>query len=488
MSAGAFTRLRRATLGREASDFLSPILVKEVRQGVRGNAFTGALLLLQSLLALSMLLALALSGAGAADELATALFWGSVTIPALVILPLSGLRALSSEREAGTLEPILLTRLSPVRIVAGKWAALAAQVALLFSSVLPFVLLRYFLGGVDLDAELWLLLELLASSTLFSALTVALSASRLSNLFRLLVAAGVALPVYSIGRTVVANAAVVSGGLAVPLFRVGLLWLLTLLILLALGATALAAESESGSAGVRLLALAAALVGIWTTRDGAVPGELRALLGLWCAVVMLMALVAGLVEDRHRHPILDAPFFGHGRARLAAGLLLARGWPAGAFYAAFAAAAVCASAWSLDPRAAALWSVAGLAALLQPLALTQAFAPRTRRRGGLYVAFVVAAAGASFASGLTRLPGSTGLEGAGALVGAASPLGYLAQNDGLWRDRRMAGLADLVFVAASALSITGALVPAGRALAERRRRLRPTQERPNEALDGAAEA
>ena len=43
---------------RDLSDLLSPILVKEVRQGVRGQVFSGSCLLLQVLMLLVMAVAL----------------------------------------------------------------------------------------------------------------------------------------------------------------------------------------------------------------------------------------------------------------------------------------------------------------------------------------------------------------------------------------------------------------------------------------------
>lgn len=483
-------RAGRKLADREASDFLSPILVKETRQGVRGNAFTGALLLLQGLMALSLLGAL-LAGTGGSPEVATALFWSAVAIPSLVVLPLSGLRALSSERELRTLEPILLTRLEARAIVSGKWAALAAQILLLFASVLPFVLLRHFLGGIDVSAELWVMLELLLCSTLITALAVCVSASRLSGLFRVLVVFGVGVPLYTMIQAVIGGHVSLLAAPLLPVAAVAALWLLSVQLLHSLGAGALAPRGESRSASVRVLALAAAPIAIWAASlsEGG-HSEVHAPLALWGVLLLLTASVAGVVEDRREHATLDAPLLGGSRLRAAAGSFLAPGWPSGVAFALLVLAAACTSALWLGAETpdVAIWGLALLAALVQPVTLTQWLAPRTRRRGTLYVIFVIAALGASLASSLFDLLAPDELGWVGKLIGALSPLGYAAQHEPLWPldPSRGEHLAAAVVVA---LSVGAAGFHAGRALLERRRLLRAEDRgRPEGALGGAAEA
>jgi len=95
----------------------------------------------------------------------------------LVIQPLRGIGAVSSEVKAGTIDLMVLTRLSAWRIVFGKWVALVSQSALLLTAIIPYLILRYFFGEMDLFAELLLLGCVFLGSMLFTAITVGMSAS-----------------------------------------------------------------------------------------------------------------------------------------------------------------------------------------------------------------------------------------------------------------------------------------------------------------------
>ncbi|MEM0968021.1 MAG: hypothetical protein AAGJ31_01610 [Verrucomicrobiota bacterium] len=161
---------------------LSPILVKELRQGLRTRVFSLAFLTLQIVLALFMI-----AGLGNADgEVITGIFWFLVYLIFLVILPLRGLGSIQSEVKERTLDLVSLTRLSSFRLCFGKWAALFTQSLLFCVAVLPYVFIRYFFGGVDLVMELALLAVALLVCGLFCAIAIALS-SLLHGLTRTLI-------------------------------------------------------------------------------------------------------------------------------------------------------------------------------------------------------------------------------------------------------------------------------------------------------------
>ena len=88
---------------------------------------------------------------------------------------LVSLGAVGNERKANTLELIFLTRLTARRILTGKWLALVAQTVLLVCAVLPYAVLRYFLGSVDLGAELTAIALLLLGSAVLSGVAVGFS-------------------------------------------------------------------------------------------------------------------------------------------------------------------------------------------------------------------------------------------------------------------------------------------------------------------------
>ena len=138
---------------RDLSDLLSPILVKELRQGVKAHLFAGALVLLHLFMVVALLVSLAASRSSMGGRfLAGVTFWVLVCVPLLLLMPISGLRSISGELSARTLDLVLLTRLSAYRIVLGKWAAIVAVTFLLSITILPYVVLRSFLGGIELCA------------------------------------------------------------------------------------------------------------------------------------------------------------------------------------------------------------------------------------------------------------------------------------------------------------------------------------------------
>ncbi|MGF1655437.1 MAG: ABC transporter permease, partial [Verrucomicrobiales bacterium] len=157
-------------------DFVNPMLVKEVRQGLRGRMFVITFLLMQVLLFFTMTGQLISQQGGQLTTMgATTFFWTMVCIP-MLLLPLAGFGAIHGELKGKTLELITLSRLSARRIVMGKWTSLAAQLVLILITVLPYALLRYYLGGVDIVSDLQILFWLTACAVMVAGVCVGLSA------------------------------------------------------------------------------------------------------------------------------------------------------------------------------------------------------------------------------------------------------------------------------------------------------------------------
>lgn len=157
---------------RDLSDWLSPVLVKEMRQGLKGKAFVAVFLIMHGAMLASMAFALAQPTPMHMAQTSTGLFWTMTVLSVLVLSPGLGLNALNSEMKAKTFELMILSRLSAWRIVSGKWSCVVAQAALIASSLLPYLVVRYFLGGVNLLLELAILAALLCASAVLIAMTV----------------------------------------------------------------------------------------------------------------------------------------------------------------------------------------------------------------------------------------------------------------------------------------------------------------------------
>jgi hypothetical protein len=148
------------------------MLVKELRQGLRSRAFTAAFLFLQGMLLLFMMSGFSEQNDGR-DTAAP--FWILLELALLVLMPMRGLGALHAEIRSNTLELISLTRMSAWKIVFGKWSALVSQSGLIAVAVMPYIVLRYFFGGMNVLVELGLLLAVLLFSGWLSAFMVAVS-------------------------------------------------------------------------------------------------------------------------------------------------------------------------------------------------------------------------------------------------------------------------------------------------------------------------
>jgi hypothetical protein len=164
---------------RDFPDRLSPVLVKELRQGLRTRMFVIPFLVLHGLLVISSV----------DSRSGTGIFWACLIIMLVAVLPMRNTAALSDERTSNTLDTLMLTRLTPWRIVWGKWSATFALTLLTAVSVLPYLLVRYLNGGSSFLQEGAVLAALVLNSGALTAFLTALSSlnsALLRNLFAVL--------------------------------------------------------------------------------------------------------------------------------------------------------------------------------------------------------------------------------------------------------------------------------------------------------------
>ncbi|MGK0189165.1 MAG: hypothetical protein ACI9R3_004982 [Verrucomicrobiales bacterium] len=161
---------------RDFSDSLSPIVVKELRQALRGGGFIGLFCCVQASL---LLITLTQWWAGEQlwDDWDDA-FWGACMVTMVVLIPLRSFSALSAEMRSEAFALLQLTQMSAWRIVLGKWAATQALNALVVVTTFPFFVFRYFRGGVDIVSELIQLAMIACAGAMVTAFTVAFSAHR----------------------------------------------------------------------------------------------------------------------------------------------------------------------------------------------------------------------------------------------------------------------------------------------------------------------
>ena len=150
----------------DKSDWLSPIVVKEVRQTVRGREFHYSFTV-----SLVVALGVAFYGAVAAEPgdgtagagTFTALMV-CLTLIGMLVVPIGAFSALRTERLEQTLDLVTVTALSPRRVVLGKLMAQAVKLVTLFAALAPFMAMSFLLGGIDFVTILISLAVLFLSS------------------------------------------------------------------------------------------------------------------------------------------------------------------------------------------------------------------------------------------------------------------------------------------------------------------------------------
>ena len=172
-----------------SSDSFNPMLVRDLRQGLRSSRFTMVFLLLQGALAFFVVMGfISSSTTGSGGDVGQMLV-GTLSIGLIFFyvlgLPMAATFALSSEFLDNRIDLLKLTQMSARSLVWGKWFSLVAQGLMVFTSILPYLILLYFFGGVDVLSMLMALVCLLAFSALLVGLCVALSCFN-SAVFRIL--------------------------------------------------------------------------------------------------------------------------------------------------------------------------------------------------------------------------------------------------------------------------------------------------------------
>ncbi len=372
-------------------DSLSPMVVKELRQGLRTRLFGGVLLTLHLMLVLLTLMS------GGAENAAVVSGWfdGIITLVLCIIMPLRGFSAVADELKSGTLDMLALTRLSAGRIIFGKWAAIASQSLLLMLSILPYVVARFVFGGLDLFAEVMALFYKWLAGVVLAAVIVALSTQRQFWLravivfLPLLIGGCGAASFMMMSRMgggmppgTLLSFFIKSGGGGSALLVLGIAaW--AVFYFLSLAATRIAPTASLLSVvkrSVNLVAMLTLMLVGWLSGSSAAMGSTA-------VGVLSFLMMDALTERVNEVPSVYAAFYQRGWPGRAALWLLAPGWVTGLVYSALLVALVSVYVgWTssvegaklVAVRAAGTWMIA---------ALVQLFS--TRRSSDLLMPFIV---------------------------------------------------------------------------------------------------
>ncbi|MEN3943217.1 hypothetical protein WJU23_18100 [Prosthecobacter sp. SYSU 5D2] len=333
-------------------DQLSPMVVKELRQGLRTRLFGGVMLVLHALMVIITLMGGATSNASGVRGLMD----GLVTLMLCVIFPLCGFSALAGEIKSNTMDMLVLTRLSAGRIVLGKWAAIVVQSLLVTVSLVPYIVARYVYGGSDLLADLGGLASQWLLSAVLTAGVVALSTQKQFWVRALFLVLPLLLVFFfSFTRFFIGSFSVMMAERHSWLPYVSMIATLSWLIfaLLSFGASRIAPASSmlpltKRTVNLGAMFLLAALE--WTTSGGAAVSSA-------CSLLVVVASLDAMTDDLRNLPSVYLPFYRRGWWGRLGSWFFAPGWMHGFCYSLlFSAVAMFLAGWAEGTEAAAnIW-------------------------------------------------------------------------------------------------------------------------------------
>lgn len=152
MSTPFSTRARPAPRGGGFAGEPNPLLVRELRQSLRLPRLPWQISAVVALIGLGMLSIGSLEGPrGRPAQLGVGLFQGFVSVLfgyVCLMGPATAAGAIATEREGRTLEPLLLTGLTPGDVARGKFLAAFGTIALQVMALFPLAAIPFLFGGV----------------------------------------------------------------------------------------------------------------------------------------------------------------------------------------------------------------------------------------------------------------------------------------------------------------------------------------------------
>lgn len=137
-------------------DRLNPVLVKEVRQAVRGKSFRSSfilILIIAAVVSTGILSSLNVEDPHQLASSGTSLFFALHLVflfCTLIVVPVQAHRSMASERDERTFDALIISGLQPAQIIMGKWLCAAVTQLLFLVALLPFFATAATLYGLDL--------------------------------------------------------------------------------------------------------------------------------------------------------------------------------------------------------------------------------------------------------------------------------------------------------------------------------------------------
>ncbi len=199
-------------------DSLGPMVVKELRQGLRARRFVAPFLLIHVLAIFAVLseaavAELATGSASRGGGFVDGMLVFVISLVIGLIMPLTGFGALRPELEGGrNVELLLLANVTRWQIVLGKWLVMCSLSGLILISLVPYLMARHFIGGVNIVVSLTFLVGLGMSNATLNGLMI--GASGFGNYLGRLLVLGIGAVSFSITTVAGTFASVAAGAMS----------------------------------------------------------------------------------------------------------------------------------------------------------------------------------------------------------------------------------------------------------------------------------
>ena len=304
---------------------------------MRARSFTLQFLIFQILLVFIILTSGSAANSENAGPIASGVIFTMFIIAVMFIQPMRGITALSGEITGNTIEMIVLTRLSASRIVLGKWIAIVSQSALILITIIPYLILRYFYGGMILLGEMVFLGLIFITSMALTAVMVGLSGNT-TKLIRVIPILGFvfmlqAIPALLFGRGGF-NQFMSFCAMSDWQSRASILAYITLIsyygwCALSHGTSVIAPIAENHSTTRRIVSL---VLTVTAVAVGLHPAVDHRMMPFIFGVILAPAVITALTEPSNLLPPICRPFLKYGPLGRLASVFLLPGWPAGVFF------------------------------------------------------------------------------------------------------------------------------------------------------------
>jgi len=137
------------------SDWLNPLLIREIRQSLRSRVFAGGIILTSVFCVITIICGILWSSASSYNPNRSAgmqifffiyfFIWGL----ACILLPVIAANRFRSERSTGEFELFMITGISARKIILGKLQSCLVQAFLILSIAAPFMMVCYLLRGIS---------------------------------------------------------------------------------------------------------------------------------------------------------------------------------------------------------------------------------------------------------------------------------------------------------------------------------------------------